>query len=148
MRQFTIKDIRDFEPCYDPNKYLPENWSGTILDILNNKAIPFEDRLWVICRNEFVSDKLMRLFAVWSARQVQHLMQDQRSINALDVAERFANGLATQQEMADAWDAAWDAAWAVARAAGRAAARAAAVDAQEVKLREMILAGIETGDVK
>ena len=34
-------------------------------------------------------------------------MTDQRSIAALDVAERRANGDATDEELAAAWDAAW-----------------------------------------
>ena len=37
-------------------------------------------------------EKEMLLFAVWCARQVQHLLTDPRSIAALDVAERFAYG--------------------------------------------------------
>ena len=137
LKYFDIKDIRSWELCYDPVKHLPENWRGTALTILKNEAIPFEDRLWVVCRNEFISDRTMRLFAVWCARQVQHLMADKRSIDALDVAERFANGQATLAELdaagAAAGDAAWaaaraagDAAWAAARAAAGAAARAAA----------------------
>jgi hypothetical protein len=179
VKTFSINDIRSWQPCYDPNKYLPETWQGTVLDLLCNDDIPLPDRLWVIMRNDLVSDKLMRLFAVWCARQVQHLMKDERSLRALDVAEAFANGNATQEELAAAcdaaWaaarsaasDAAWDAAWAVAWAAARSAAwaaasdaardaasgaasgaaRAAAWDAQKQKLREMILAGVETGDV-
>jgi hypothetical protein len=71
----------------------------------------------------------MRLFAVWCARQVQHLMKDSRSIAALDVAERFANGQATKDELAAAGAAAGDAAWAAAGDAARAAAWAAAGDA-------------------
>jgi hypothetical protein len=66
----------------------------------------------------------------------------------LDVAERFANGNATQEELAAARDAAWaaarDAAWA-ACAAARDAARdacAAARDAQKNKLIEIIEKGI------
>lgn len=169
-RILTIEDIRDWQPCYDPNKYLAEDWSGTLLDILDDKRIPFEDRLWVIMRTSLVSEKLMRLFAVWCARQVQHLMADKRSLDALNVAERFANGEATKEELAAAgdaawaaagaaagaaardaagdaaWAAAWAAAWDAARAAAWAAAWAAAGDAQENKLREMIMAGIESGD--
>ena len=61
--------------------------------------------LWVATRPGVLSDKDLRLFAVWSARQVQHLMKDQRSIDALDVAERFAHGNATREELAAAWDA-------------------------------------------
>lgn len=176
MKTLTIADIRNLRPCYDPIKFLPETWSGTIIDILDIKECSFEDRLWVILNTEFVSDKLMRLFSVWCARQVQHLMTDARSIVALDVAEKFANGLATKDELFAAsaaasaaaldaaWDAAWyaaryaarDAAWAAARAAARYAARdavwaaasAAARAAQEIQLRKMILAGSETGDVK
>ena len=78
-------------------------------------------------------DREIRLYAVWCARQVQHLMTDQRSIDALDVAERYANGLANENELAAASDAAeWDAAWAVGAAsdaAGSAAGSAAASDA-------------------
>ena len=150
LKYFDMADIRSWKPCYDPVKHLPENWRGTALTILKNEAIPFEDRLWVVCRNEFISDRTMRLFAVWCARQVQHLMADKRSIDALDVAERFANGQATQAEleaacvaMAAARDAARDAARAAARAA-RAAARdaagAAAQAAQRDKLIEMVIA--------
>lgn len=50
-------------------------------------------------------------------------MKDQRSIEALDVAERFANGNATQAELYAACDAA--------RGAARAAARGAARGAQK-----------------
>ena len=33
LKQITIDDIRSFEPCYDPARYLPEDWTGTALDI-------------------------------------------------------------------------------------------------------------------
>ena len=69
----------------------------------------------------------MRLFAVECARSVQHMMTDKRSRDALDVAERFANGLATQVELAAARNAAWDAARSAAwNAAGEAAGEAQA----------------------
>jgi len=60
-----------------------------------------------------MSDKDLRLFAVWCAREALKLVKtsDERSINACNVAERFANGEATKEEL----DAAKDAAWAAAR---------------------------------
>jgi hypothetical protein len=73
-------------------------------------------------------DKEIRLYAVWCARQVQHLMPDARSLAALDVAERHAYGRASDAEDA-AWEAAWSAAWEAAGAAAGAAARAAALAA-------------------
>jgi len=212
MKTFTYKDIVSWSPCYEPEGHLSKDWSGTVIDILDNKAIPFPDRLWVIMRSDLVSDKLMRLFAAWCARQVQHLVQDDRSIKAIDASEAFANGLSTKEELCAAWNEAWDAAWDAASDVALGAARDAALgtardvardaalsvawdvarcaawdagldasldaaqdaacatawyaacaaawdaalgtawdaawDAQEIKLREMILSGVETGDVK
>lgn len=174
MKKLTIETIRSWKPCYDPTEYLPEDWSGTALDLLDNKAIPFEDRLWCVLRTELLSEKLLRLFAVWCARSVQHLMEDKRSIKAIDVAEAFANGRATEEELRAARAAAWGAYYAAqdaaraaaveaasaddsaaaraaaydaAYAAARVAAMEAARDAQEIKLREMIIEGINTGEV-
>ena len=76
------------------------------------------------------NDKSARLFACWCVRQIWDSLIDERSKNALIVAEKYANGEATEDELAAARDAAWDAAsaaaWAAARAAAWAAARAAA----------------------
>ena len=104
----------------------------SLIDIANNNGI--DDAIWCLrCNQEW--DRDSRLFAVWCARQVQHLMTDERSINALDVAEKFANGKATQEELAAASDAARDAvmaaAWEAASDAVRAAVMAAAWDAQK-----------------
>lgn len=134
VKTFTISDIRSWKPCYDPARHLPEDWQGTALDILRHKEIPPQDKLWVVCREGLIDAKTLRLFAVWCARQVQHLMTDPRSIAALDIAERFAHGAATKEELAAAeaaaraapGDAAWDAAWATAG------------DAQVRKLIEML----------
>ena len=111
------------------------------------KAKP-EWLIWVATRKGVLTDNELRRFAVWSARQVQHLMADPRSIAALDVAERHANGQATDEELAAARAAGCDAAHAashaashaaacaVARAAGCAAAYDAALDAQAEWLRK------------
>ncbi|MCL4651600.1 hypothetical protein L0Z19_09225 [Burkholderia multivorans] len=88
-----------------------------LVDVLNSNGI--DDALWSLrCVSD--ADRDIRLFAVWCARQVEHLMQDQRSKDALDVAERFANGEATEEERAAARAAAQ-----AARDAARAAAQAA-----------------------
>ena len=101
--------------------------------------------IWVATREGVLTEKELRLFAVDCARQVQHLMTDQRSIAAIDVADRHAHGSATDAELdaaalAAARDAAWaaarDAAWAARAAAWAAldAARDAARDAQAAAL--------------
>jgi len=80
--------------------------------------------LWVATRTGVLTDRELRLFAVWCARQVQHLMSDPRSVDAIDVAERYADGKATDDELA----AAKEAAWAAAKDAASAAAWAAQAD--------------------
>ena len=109
----------------------------SIRTILDSSGI--DDALWALrCIDNADNDKDVRLFAIWCARQVDHLMTDARSKTALDVAERHAHGLATDDALDAAWAAAsaaadaaasaavWDAAWAAASAAAWAAASAAA----------------------
>jgi len=111
----TLNKIRAHEPCADGWKKLLKHLGKTEADDepLNIKTIiesnGVDDALW--CLQTIDSkDKELRLFAVWCARQVQHLLTDQRSLDALDVAERFAHDLASEGELRAARDAARDAA--------------------------------------
>ena len=152
----TMADIYAHSPCADgwaklrKHTGLPATDNTTpvtLLTILGSNGL--DDALWCL-RAVKGRDKEIRLYAVWCARQVQPLMTDPRSIAALDVAERYANGEATPAELTAAGDAAGDAAWAAAGAAAGAAAWAAARDAawaaardaawatQETKLREIM----------
>ena len=161
----TLNQIRDNSPCTGGWKKLLASLNKTQADDepLNISAIidsnGLNDALWAL-RAVDGKDKEIRLYGVWCARQVQHLMTDQRSLNALDVAERFANGEATTKELyvarsaacAATTDSAWDsteaarsavgAACATARSAAWCAADAAAwyangEAAQEARLREI-----------
>jgi hypothetical protein len=146
------KLIRSFNPCYDPSEVgISETESLKIKDGVQkyrNQVKNKEDVIWLLCRKEFMSDKDMRLFAVWCAREALKLVEnpDQRSIEACNVAECFAKGNASSEEFAAArdaarsaardaaWAAAWDAARSAARSAAWDAARSAARDAQIDKL--------------
>ena len=152
----TLNRIRAHSPCREGWAKLLRHLGKTEAD---DEPLPFsvivtsnglDDALWC-CRAEPDHDREWRLFAVWCARRVQHLLTDPRSIAALDVAERYANGAATQDELTAAraaaraaawaateaawaateaaWAAAWaatEAAWAATEAAAGAATRAAA----------------------
>jgi len=91
---------------------------------------------WIATRKGVLTHKELILFAVFCARQNEHLLTDQRSKDAITIAEKFANGEATQEESARAAAsaAASAAAWAASAAAWAASAasdaRAAASDAR------------------
>ena len=129
----TLNAIRKHEPCKDGweklltylGKTKADDEPLSIATILDSNGL--DDALWCLRAVEG-HDKEIRLYAVWCARQVQHLMKDQRSLDALDVAERYANGKATDAELAAAAREAWAvAAWAAAREAAEAAACATGV---------------------
>ena len=134
----TLNKIREHSPCVKRWEKLLRYLGKTKADdaplpistIIDSNGL--DDALWCLIAVE-EHERELRLYAVWCARQVQHLMKDQRSLDALDVAERYANEKATADELDAARDAAWDAARADARdaawAAARAAARSAAWDA-------------------
>jgi len=111
----TLNRIREHDPCVAGWKKLLRHLGKTEPD---DEPLPFSvivesngirDALWA-CRTVPEHDREWRLFAVWCARQVQHLMTDQRSHEAINVAERFALGAATKNELAAACNAAIDAA--------------------------------------
>ena len=158
----TLNAIREHQPCANGwtkllrhlGKTQADNEPVRIITILDSNGL--DDALWCL-RAVTGHDREIRLYAVWCARRVQHLMIDPRSIAALDVAERYANNLATEHDLEAARDAAWDAArdaagdaaGDAARDAARAAARdaawaagaaagAAAWAAQENQLRQML----------
>ena len=130
----TLNKIRRNSPCTSGWTKLLNNLGKTKADdeplaittILDSNGI--DDALWCL-RAVDGYQREMRLYAVDCARSVQHFTTDKRSITAIDVAERHADGLATDVELNAARAAAWGAARAAARAAAWDAARAAAWDA-------------------
>ena len=128
----TLNQIRAHLPCHDGwwrllrglNKTQPDDETLWIDTVLEHNGL--DDALWCLRAVENC-DREIRLFGVWCARRVQHHMADARSVAALDVAERFARGEASDAEVAAARTAAGAAAlWAAARAAAAAAASTAA----------------------
>ena len=137
--EVTYKDLMERGPCYDPQTIgMPTNYSASIPDFIGeyrDKVKNKQDIIWAICHNDYMTDKDLRLFAVWCAREALKLIKnpDPRSVIACDVAERFANGKATKEELAAAWAAgaarAARAAWAARAARDAAKAAGAACDA-------------------
>ena len=118
MKRITVDLVMSYEPCYDreriqelfgKRKYIMP------LTILKTDNVSAEDKLWLLLRNDFLSEKNRRLFACDCAERVLHLYEKEYDNpaprKAIETARLYANGKATQDEL----DAAWAAAWAAAR---------------------------------
>jgi hypothetical protein len=122
----TLNAIREHKPCSSGWTTLLNSLGKTkaddepllLINILESNGL--EDTLWSL-RAVTNHDREIRLFSVWCARNVQHLMTDQRSIDALNVAEQFAKGEVTEETLESARAAAESAAWSAAESAARAA---------------------------
>ena len=104
----TLNDIRAFNPCKEGWKTLLKSLGKTeaddeplpLLQILESNGL--FDALWCIrAVDGFESEK--QLLAVAFAREVEHMLQDSRLLNAINVAEKHAKGLATKMELKEAW---------------------------------------------
>lgn len=92
-------------------------------ELWEREDLKAEWRIWIATRPGVLTDRELRLFACWCCRQIWHLLTDERSRHAVEIAELYAEGKATSDDLTAARDAAW--------AAARAATGAAAEDAAE-----------------
>lgn len=124
----TMKDVWDALMRGEPDKKTARCWA-----------------LWIISRDGVLSKMERVELSVRFAEHVKHLMKDQRSIDALEVAKRYAEGNATDEELEQAADdathadyAAYAAYAADAYAAGAAAYAVAAYDAERAAQLEIL----------
>ena len=132
----SLAQIKAHDPCADGYaklvKTLGENYGDdtpiSFKQIYDSNG--YNNTLWALRSVDLKFYPLWRHFAVDCAEDVKHLMTDKRSLDALKVARRYADGKATDKELAAAWAAAQDAAYAALDAARRDAAYAARDAAQ------------------
>lgn len=121
----TLNKIREHGPCEDGwitllkslNKTKPDDEPVAISYIIESNGL--DNAVWCLRAVEG-HDKEIRLFSVFCARQVEHLLTDEISSKAIDTAERYANGEATEDELSEAYSAARSA-WLSAESAESAA---------------------------
>jgi hypothetical protein len=132
--KFDVEKIRSWSPCYDPTKYVSKNWRGTVLDVLALSKVPPRDRFWVVCREELLDAGLLRRFVVAQAKTCRKYVKDKKEFDRiLKVCLRYADGKATDDELAAARSAAY-----AASSAARSAAKSTAYSLAIKMLSKMI----------
>jgi hypothetical protein len=132
MKTTTLNKIRSFSPC-------KPSWEKLLNSLGKTKAdddeirfdylletLGWRDTIWCF---RTLEDQTSARVALACARTVEHLMKDQRSVDVLDVDERFLNGSASKKELSAAAAYAAYAAYAAAAAADAADAHRAAAAA-------------------
>lgn len=103
----TLNQIRSHSPCQSGwakllktlNKTQADDEPLTMDVILASNGL--NDAIWCL-RAMPDADRLCRLFAVFCAKQNMHLLTDACSIKAIEVAEAYANGRASREELSNA----------------------------------------------
>jgi hypothetical protein len=109
LNRISNRIIRKLNPCYDPSEVIKDeqeelsvkDWVAKYRDLVHIKS----DIVWLLCHKLFMTEKDMRLFAVWCAREALKLIDNPnpRIIEICNVAERYANGEVTSEELKDAY---------------------------------------------
>jgi len=108
----TLNKIKSNRPCSEGwenlltflNKIKADDEELDLLTILESNGLI--DALWALkCVEGF--DREIRLMACDFAESVIHLANDERCVNAIKISRDYTNGLATQEELNVANDAAW-----------------------------------------
>jgi hypothetical protein len=156
MKTFTIQDIRALKPCTDPTKWVPEDWTGTIADILGMPNVRHSDKLWVTLRFLPVMSRVA--FALYNGRTALKCVKnpDPRSVAACDAVEGYIQGTVSKEQLltarnavdavADAADAVADAADAATYATHAAAYKMARIKAEELQCDFLRILAEQAGD--
>ena len=131
----TIKytDIVSRSPCYDPAEIgMSKYYKGTIPEFIKeyrSKVKDKQDIFWVVLSDEYTTKNEFLEFSLFCAERVKHLMQDERSLNALRVLALYLHYKATEDELKTAATAAYAAADAADAAANNSDCAATAQEA-------------------
>jgi hypothetical protein len=101
IRQFT-SDVDLLNILKDDNEILPiKEWVEKYIN-----KISLNEILWILLRDNFLSEKDLRIFGIWCAREALKLIEspDIRSVIACNVSEQYANGNATSEELENAYN--------------------------------------------
>ena len=110
MTRITRESCRKANACWS-DKRLAEaipTEGLTPTEVAEKEDVSLADRIWVLIRAAGLSEKEQRLFACRTAGRALLLVRepDKRSVEAINIAERYANGETSKEELRKVYAAA------------------------------------------
>ena len=109
VNKSEMRFLREHRACTEAVDWLKANKIKSLSEAWE-KCERSDWMLWLMAEYGIKDDRNYRLFACWCVRQVWHLLKDERSKKAVEVAEKYACGEATKEELSAAADSAHSAA--------------------------------------
>ena len=118
LKYITLKQLLSWSPCDEWTEQRILHVTGgrrrlSPLEICDLAGVSARDKLWVLLREEILTEHELRLFACWCADRALRAETkagrnpDKRSYAAVQIARAFAHGKATTDQLAEAESAAW-----------------------------------------
>lgn len=114
IRSFTTvrrpQGLFDLDSAQEIGRILPENWTGTALDVLKHAEIPDADKIFIVLREQFFDVRLLRMFIHWRSRLILCVMRSHPWPEDFDDEEVTDDELNAELDAANfaARDALWD----------------------------------------
>jgi hypothetical protein len=113
LQRYTREDLRPTDDTGWLRLYglLPQEWEGTVDDVLRLKDIPAHDRVWTVLHKRLVDDRVLRLFACACVQKMivpqylesESVVSGQSDLSLcesiLEICERYARGDASKNEL-------------------------------------------------
>jgi hypothetical protein len=142
MSMTVAEFCRLHRACCDGSRWALQMGEPGMAELWEREDLKPAWRIWIATRPGVLTDRELRLFACWCCRQIWHLLTDEQLRRVVEVAELYAEGKATSNELA----AAGATAWAAERTAARAAEETAARAAEETAVRDAAEAAAWTAE--
>ena len=101
LKQLTTKTIKRMLAKNSLLLSFPDNWQGTAIDLLNDKKIPMDMALRILCIEGVIRDGLMHRFIAWNIAEVLYITGNNKKSdwNTICASIMFANKQISEEDL-------------------------------------------------
>ncbi len=69
----NYNDIKNLWLSVESSDFFTEDWSGTVLDVLNMENLPNSDKLWIVINDKFISTEILEKFTDFCSKDSEYI---------------------------------------------------------------------------